>query len=254
MIIEHAQRTPRVVVEVRNYEVRTPMDYSLRFPNSCVIDLSLMSRPKPTRGRFEDFWGPSRSETIGNLLFVAAGLKLHSSGAVGRQRTLTCYFDPTLFTLDTEQLDDRALIESLDMQSLDVRRGLQRIYREAAAPTFASPIVIDAAAALVAVDVTRHLERRQSPRRRTGGLSHGPMRLIEERLRVDGPLPTLSELAAACGLSTRHLARAFRQETGKTVGEHVKAIGLERACELLRTTDMPIHAIAEHVGFSNATR
>jgi len=41
-------------------------------------------------------------------------------------------------------------------------------------------------------------------------------------------------------------------ETGRTIGEYVTLASRERACALLSTTDLPVHAIATQVGFSSA--
>jgi AraC-like DNA-binding protein len=91
-----------------------------------------------------------------------------------------------------------------------------------------------------------------SQERKKGGLTPARMRRLEERLRSEKPLPDIAELAAYCNLSTRHLARAFREETGRPLGEYLNSVGRQRACMLLRTTKLPVRAIAERVGFSSA--
>ncbi len=77
------------------------------------------------------------------------------------------------------------------------------------------------------------------------------LRRLEERLNADMPMPSIEELALCCGISKRHLARAFRDETGRTIGEYVTLASRERACALLNTTDLPIHAVAAQAGFSS---
>lgn len=77
------------------------------------------------------------------------------------------------------------------------------------------------------------------------------MRLISELVHDSKVMPSLGDLAHACQLSRRHLMRAFRQETGQTVGEFVRYRAIDKAMKLLRDTDQPIATIATEVGFSS---
>lgn len=62
---------------------------------------------------------------------------------------------------------------------------------------------------------------------------------------------SLDDLAAAAGLSRRHFARSFHQETGQTPHRWLMQRRLEAAQALLRDTAEPIGAIAERCGFSS---
>jgi AraC family transcriptional regulator len=59
----------------------------------------------------------------------------------------------------------------------------------------------------------------------------------------------LTELAAIAGLSPFHFARAFKQSVGDPPHRYQTRRRIERACELLTTTDMPVIDIAAAVGF-----
>jgi len=59
----------------------------------------------------------------------------------------------------------------------------------------------------------------------------------------------LGEVAAAAGLSRRHLCRMVRSQTGETVLGHVHRLRVARACALLRTTQQTCAAVAYEVGF-----
>jgi AraC-like DNA-binding protein len=61
-------------------------------------------------------------------------------------------------------------------------------------------------------------------------------------------VPRLTELAC---VSPAHLSRTFRAYFGTTPTEWVNARRLERAADLLRTTQDPIAAIALRCGFEN---
>jgi AraC-like DNA-binding protein len=61
----------------------------------------------------------------------------------------------------------------------------------------------------------------------------------------------LDEVAGHLHVSTEHLARVFKQETGQTVFTCLQGLRLEKAKTLLLGTDKPITAIAALTGFSS---
>jgi AraC-like DNA-binding protein len=62
----------------------------------------------------------------------------------------------------------------------------------------------------------------------------------------------LSRLAATCSLSAEHLRRVCRHELGRSPMEHVTYMRIQRAQELLETTDDKLDAIAPQVGYRSA--
>jgi DNA-binding response OmpR family regulator len=60
--------------------------------------------------------------------------------------------------------------------------------------------------------------------------------------------PTTATVARAVGLSRRHLHRQFREAHGKTPGRFLTELRLQRAAELLRTTQLPVKQVASAVG------
>jgi AraC family transcriptional regulator len=85
-----------------------------------------------------------------------------------------------------------------------------------------------------------------------GGLAPWAQRrcldLMRERLSED---ISLDELAAEAGLSTFHFARMFKQSVGVPPRVHLTRLRVEKACELLETTDLPVTEIAQEVGYSS---
>jgi len=59
----------------------------------------------------------------------------------------------------------------------------------------------------------------------------------------------LMRLAAKCSLSAEHLRRVCRRELGRTPMEHVTYMRIQRAQELLETTEDKLDAIAPQVGY-----
>ncbi|WP_067482554.1 GlxA family transcriptional regulator [Actinomadura hibisca] len=69
--------------------------------------------------------------------------------------------------------------------------------------------------------------------------------------RLDEPL-TLTVLAMHARVSTRTLARRFQDETGQSPLQWLLHQRLDRACELLETTDLPMDQVARRSGLGSA--
>jgi AraC family transcriptional regulator len=67
---------------------------------------------------------------------------------------------------------------------------------------------------------------------------------------LDAPLD-LSGLAEVAGLSVRHFARAFRQQTGETPHKWLMQLRTERAKQLLAKRDASLKEIADLCGFAD---
>ncbi|WP_274425206.1 AraC family transcriptional regulator [Chelativorans sp. YIM 93263] len=62
---------------------------------------------------------------------------------------------------------------------------------------------------------------------------------------------SLDELAAEARLSPFHFARMFKQSLGVPPRVYLTRLRVERACELLETTELPVTEIAQEVGYSS---
>ncbi|MGL4235966.1 helix-turn-helix domain-containing protein [Tabrizicola sp.] len=74
------------------------------------------------------------------------------------------------------------------------------------------------------------------------------LELMRARLSDD---VSLDELAAEAQLSPFHFARMFKQSLGVPPRVYLTRLRLERACDLLETTDLPVTEIAFEVGYSS---
>ena len=72
--------------------------------------------------------------------------------------------------------------------------------------------------------------------------------LMRERLSED---ISLDELAAEAQLSPFHFARMFKQSVGVPPRAYLTQLRMEKACELLERTDIPVTEIALEVGYSS---
>jgi len=62
---------------------------------------------------------------------------------------------------------------------------------------------------------------------------------------------SLADLAAVAGVSADHLARAFRVCNGCTVGDHVRRLRVEFACDEIVASDAPLADVALAAGFTD---
>jgi len=74
------------------------------------------------------------------------------------------------------------------------------------------------------------------------------LELLRARLSED---ISLDELAAEARLSPFHFARMFKQSVGVPPRVHLTRLRVEKACELLERTDLPVTEIAQEVGYSS---
>ena len=73
---------------------------------------------------------------------------------------------------------------------------------------------------------------------------------LQEYLTADlGVVPDLATLAIVAGVHRVHVARAFRDHLGCTVGDYVRRARVRRACELLTATSVPLTDVAMRAGF-----
>jgi AraC family transcriptional regulator len=63
--------------------------------------------------------------------------------------------------------------------------------------------------------------------------------------------PAIADLAVTAGVHPVHLCREFRRYFGCTVGEYVRKLRVERACQLLASGNSSLAEIATRCGFSD---
>jgi AraC family transcriptional regulator len=126
-------------------------------------------------------------------------------------------------------------------------RNLWALSDEEGAP---SRLLARAAGCAILAELCRQSGASLAPVR--GGLAPWAKRrcleLMHERLSED---ISLDELAAEARLSPFHFARMFKESVGVPPRVYLTQLRLERACELLETTDLPVTEIAFEVGYSS---
>lgn len=238
-------RTPVATIELHDYHFHGSQEALAAFPRS-FLDLALSRRPGPPRGQFPDAPGCG-TQAMGDVIFVPAGMRLHSEWGAGRQRSICLEFHGP---------SDRGacwsageLASALDVQSPFVRDALLRLARELECPGFESALMIDALSTQIGIEIGRYFRAgRPSGLPCTRALGAAALRRLDERIDSPGPLPGVAELAAECGTSPRHFFRLFRAATGSTLSDYAARRRLDRARARLAGR-VPIKQIAWECGF-----
>ncbi len=64
-------------------------------------------------------------------------------------------------------------------------------------------------------------------------------------------IPSADELAAECCLSVSRFTHLFKDATGKSLGEYVRFMRIERAKDLLASTEISVREVGEAVGYED---
>jgi AraC family transcriptional regulator len=130
---------------------------------------------------------------------------------------------------------------------------LDRIWRLGTAPKPATRLWVEAAIMMATAELARLAGEPVRPAR--GGLEPQVLRRVRERMEADicEDLDT-EALAAVAGLSPFHFVRAFRESTGLPPHAYCQRqrLRMDRACQLLQATDLPVTEIAFRVGFGSS--
>lgn len=139
-------------------------------------------------------------------------------------------------------IDDPQLVQLLSIAETELRAGCP------AGALYADGLMLAMATRLQHL----HAERRPQPLRATRALPDPLLRsvleFIQERLHS---VLKLEEIAAHAKMSPYHFARSFKAATGIPVHQLLIRKRLDRARNLLITTELPIAQVATQAGFSD---
>lgn len=244
------------LAELGKFSWAQPVELVLRHPDDVfAFNLALSQRPSRARISPPGHADNGALETIGRVLLIYPASTFRLSVPSGHVRSLYCGIDCARLEQMAGSLDvfhgARADLQArLNGQTVELL--LNRIYEELrdAEPGFEQ--AVDGYATALCVELVRAIRAAaDAPQRRhKGGLAPGRMRLLQDRIHAEAPAPQLAELAELCGMTVRQLSRAFKQETGKTLGKHIDEITVDRAFRLLTESELPISEIAATLGFS----
>jgi AraC family transcriptional regulator len=238
-----------VVLQREHYTA--PIDIRSAGSGDHHLQLSIAPRMPRSAGCFPDMWGPERFEPMGDLFLLPAGSALHARGQGRVLQTLVCRLDPGSAAqwLGTDiQWTESRLKHALDITNRDIRLLMHKISAELQNPGFASELKIELIVAQTCIELTRYfcnIDMKCSSR----GLPRWRQQLIEDCVGHDPGGTDLAALAGLCGLSVRHLARAFRASTGRSLGDYIAEHRVRLACEML-ARGASVKETAHAAGFS----
>jgi AraC family transcriptional regulator len=197
-------------------------------------------------------------ESTGGISLVPPEQTMQCQSRKGHVRSMRCMLEASLvesFLNATPMWDWRRvpLHEEMHLGGGQIEWLLRRMYREIREPDFATVPVVETLAKQLAVEILRKFQRYCADQSRfVGGLSARHKRLIRERLHSPEPLPSREELAHLCDMTVRHLSRAFRTETGQTLGRYIDSVMVERAKALLMA-GVSVRDVAASIGYATSS-
>lgn len=215
------------------------------------LQLAVMPQVRNALAGFPQRWGPHRTVRMGETFFLPADHEVHIFAPPQVQHSIACVFSPTAFERfsdPTLEWTDSRLQAGLDVASPIVRNLLFRIGQELRAPRFRNQTLIELMMGQVLIELTRYLMD-VDDRETGGGLAPWRVKLIDERLQADAQPPTLDELADLCRLSVRHLTRAFRASSSRSIGSYIAEFRIERA-KMMLLSGMAVKAVAAQMNFT----
>jgi AraC family transcriptional regulator len=190
------------------------------------------------------------------VFFVPPNAELYGWGTGGEIKAVRCLFEPGFYerTVGSPgKLTAAQLRRTLDLRGTLLPTLLTRLMEEALAPGLASIALAESLGTAVLIECGRLVagDRDQHPRK--AGLTPRQHRIIEDYVAsLEYEAPSVSALAALCGLSERYFCQLFRDEMGQSAGKYLKAVQIGRAQNYLLNTDLPLKEIAFRLGFANA--
>jgi len=195
-------------------------------------------------GQEESFGTRHRTYTPGTLAFHPAGEahgeKLGSKG----MRCLHVEFGPQW--VERHEEVSRLLGDASHFQGGRLSWLAHRVHREFCCMDDVAPAAIEGLVLEILADASR-LRRQESTGGRTRWLGQA-RELIHARFAES---LSLSDVAAAVEVHPVSLARAFRSQYHCSVGEFIRHVRIESACQAILARDMPLSEVGLAAGFAD---
>ena len=252
-----AVRLPGIDIQLINYQWPSPHRSTDAMDGHTLV-LSLSALPHAAHAQLEDLNGPVAGE-LGQLVFLPSRTPLTAWHNGGAQTILRCRYSEARFRTITGHKGDWNVVDlarGLNINGASLFSDMMRMADELLHGSVCNATALNALAELAAVNVMRHLsyaEFRQADSH-SGGMTGAQLIKLRDRIQSHRlPFPQVGDLARELGLSTRHLSRIFKQETGTSIAQHLQVERRNRAVELLKDSDLPVKVIAARLGYQSAS-
>jgi AraC family transcriptional regulator len=248
-------RASDITVQLRDYAFASHVEQIANVEPAPTFALRLSKPPRLAQGHHDIGIYDERYMDLGVTMFHPPEIPVTTRGSGGEIKVATCSFSADRFEDLTgfrfAALDARRLRACLDIRSASIGGALRRLAQEAAAPGFATDVVIEGLGVSLMGDLARYFHGTPAGAvKYAGQLARWQMRRIKDRIAQEScPPPNLSELSGLCGVGPDHLGRLFKRTTGQTLSQHIEQERAARAIALLTSTDLALKEIAFRLGF-----
>jgi AraC family transcriptional regulator len=243
-------RTPTTRVEVSEASWAEPTEVvsKLDRPTMCLL---VFGPGYSAQGAFLDAEALGIGK-VGQVIFTPPDREVLGRGTPGRMRVVACSFERSYcesIVGPFGALSQFQLHSCLDLQSPLLPALLRRVMTEALHPGFVSDAVVESVGQAMLVEWSHVIRSEEAPRTR-GRLLPRHLGIIDEYLdSLHEQAPSVAAIARACGLSEGYFSKLFREHTGQSIGQYLKAVQVSRAQGYLLQTDLPLKEIAHRLGF-----
>jgi AraC family transcriptional regulator len=248
--------TPTSRVEVLEGSWPKPIEQTWIDPRP-VVTLLFRSPDYTIEGCYRPDRARPALDPMGKVFFAPPDIEFFARGTGGAVKAARCIFDPEFYarTIGSDgSLTQSQLRRCLDVQGALLPSMLLRLMDESVSPGFASGAFTEFLAGAILIEWAKQVLHRDEAPALPAGLTARQTRLIEELIAsCDIGVPSISALAAACGLGERQFCRVFRAAMGESVGRYLTRVQIARAQRLLADSDMPLKEIAFRAGFAHAS-
>jgi AraC family transcriptional regulator len=248
-------RASDITVQLRDYDFSSHVEEVANIEPAPTFALRLSRPPELAQGHHDIGLYGERNLDLGVTMFHPPEIPVTTRGSGGAIKVATCSFSADRFEDLTgfrfNALDARGLRACLDIRSAPIGGALRRLAQEAAAPGFATNLVVEGLGVSLMGDLARYFNGTTAgDAHDRGQLARWQMRRIKDRIAQDcSAPPSLSELSALCGVGPDHLGRLFKRTTGQTLSRHIEQARAARAIDLLTGSDLALKEIAFRLGF-----
>ena len=254
MQVEDVIDLPHVRMERVTQDASGPFFRAHRIDEPRLIYIPPPYR-ESARGSFGGPESPTSLMNFGAAVFLPGSGSVHiqSPGFSKRTMLVLRFVDDELKNLLSQfNGEDRSLLMKFaDIRDTRIIEIIDRLSQEMNKDAVGRDLILKGLGLVLVGEMARYLASvSNDPLLEKGTLADWQMRRISERLSDETKAPPgVAELASICGLSRRHLMRAFKAKTGMTVMEWVEHGTFDRALRLLSGPDS-IKTISAQLGYA----
>ncbi|MDR0389266.1 MAG: AraC family transcriptional regulator, partial [Spirochaetaceae bacterium] len=181
------------------------------------------------------------------LIFLHPGV-IHGIRPITKERPL-CLLETKFFVFSNELIDALQNIPIIQHNENDeLRNFLSQAIIEAMNKDVFYIETVQALIGMILYKIIRQ-HRKFDP---SNALASKPTTTVKEYVEIHFTEEiSLTDLAAVTGYSKNYLCRIFREETYMTINEYLNTVRINKAAELLISTDQDIAQISKMTGYNN---